>query len=148
MNNEMPAVGHSTYSAQAANLGQQNLYLNQQQNPFNQALEQNLNQRAAALLRSKPKEPDMATRRFVKVLIVDPDPNVPLDDCLLYCGDEKMTDATDQELFFEIDILQILEAHNARRTKVIDKKVKGRTEYLEPARIRDLRMQIVEVAKF
>jgi hypothetical protein len=90
----------------------------------------------------------MNTRRLVKVIIVDPNDNVPLEDCVLYSGDEKMTDATDQELFFEIDIKSILDAHNAKRVKLIDKKVKERTENLEPAKIRDLKMVVVNVAAF
>jgi hypothetical protein len=96
----------------------------------------------------KPKEPPMASRRLVKVVIVDPNENVPLEDCVLYSGEEKLTDATDQELFFEIDIKGILEAHNAKRVKVVDKKVKERTEHLEPAKIRDLKMVVVNVATF
>lgn len=96
----------------------------------------------------QPKEPPMASRRLVKVVIVDPNENVPLDDCVLYSGEEKLTDATDQELFFEIDIKGILEAHNAKRVTVVDKKVKERTEYLEPAKIRDLKMVVVNVATF
>src|SRR6478609_5351509 len=72
----------------------------------------------------------MSQRRLVKVIIADPDLNVPLEQCVLYSGEEKMTDATDQELFFEIDIKSALEKHNERRTKIIDRKVKERTEYL------------------
>ncbi|KRQ94953.1 hypothetical protein CQ12_38095, partial [Bradyrhizobium jicamae] len=90
----------------------------------------------------------MSNRRLVKVVIVDPNENIPLDDCVLYSGDEKLTDSTDQELFFEIDIKGILEAHNDKRVKVIDKRVKERTEHLEPAKIRDLKMVVVNIATF
>lgn len=90
----------------------------------------------------------MATRRLVKVVIIDPNDNVPLEDCVLYSGSEKLTDATDQELFFEIDIKGILDKHNEKRTTLIDKKVKERTEHLEPAKIRDLKMVVVNVASF
>ena len=88
------------------------------------------------------------TRRLVQVFIVDPDPNMPLDTCLLYRGELKLTDLTDQELFFELDIKSMLDQHNARRTQVRNKAVKEREEKLEPARIRDLRMQIVLAAQF
>jgi len=90
----------------------------------------------------------VTTRRLVQVFIADPNENVPLDIALLYSGEQKLTDATDQELFFEIDIKTILEAHNAKRVKIVDKKVKERTEYLEPAKIRDLKMVVVNVASF
>lgn len=87
-------------------------------------------------------------RRLVKVVIVDPNENIPLDQCVLYSGDEKVTDATDQELFFEIDIKDMLAKHNERRVKLVDKKVKERTEHLEPAKIRDLKMVVVNIAEF
>lgn len=87
-------------------------------------------------------------RRIVKVYIVDPNENVPLDDALLYEGKEQMTDLTDQELFFEIDIKGILEKHNEKRIKLINKLVKDRTEYLEAVKIRDLKMIVVAVANF
>jgi hypothetical protein len=99
---------------------------------------------------SNAEEKKVATpaRRLVKVIIVDPDENLPLENCLLYSGEEKLTDATDQELFFELDIKTMLSSHNEKRVKVVDKKVKERTEYLEPAKIRDLKMVVVNVASF
>lgn len=88
------------------------------------------------------------TRRLVQVFIADPDENVPLESSLLYTGEQKLTDATDQELFFEIDIKGILEQHNVARVKIVNKKVKERTEYLEPIKVRDLKMVVVDVASF
>lgn len=88
------------------------------------------------------------TRRLVQVFIADPDENVSLEKSLLYTGPQKLTDATDQELFFEIDIKSIMEKHNAVRLQLVNKKVKERVEYLEPARVRDLRMVVVNVASF
>lgn len=90
----------------------------------------------------------MTTRRLVQVFIADPNENVPLDQSMLYSGEQKLTDATDQELFFEIDIKNILDKHNEKRTKLVDKKIKERTEHLEPAKIRDLKMVVVTVAGF
>jgi hypothetical protein len=89
----------------------------------------------------------MSERRVVQVFIADPNENIPLEDCLIHEGSKKLTDATDQELFFELDIKGMLEKHNLKRTKVVDKKVKDRTEYLEPAKVRDLKMVVVTVAK-
>lgn len=88
------------------------------------------------------------TRRLVQVFIADPNENVPLEQSLLYRGEQKLTDATDQELYFEIDIKDILAKHNEARCKVVDKKVKERTEYLEPARVRDLKMVVTTIATF
>lgn len=90
----------------------------------------------------------MSSRRLVQVFIGDPNENVPLDQSLLYRGEQKLTDATDQELFFEIDIKAILEKHNTARVKMVDKKVKERVEHLEPAKVRDLKMVVVTIAQF
>lgn len=101
--------------------------------------------------KTKPQEKPQVTtpaRRLVQVFIADPDENIPLDQCLLYSGEQKLTDATDQELFFEIDIKGILEKHNAKRTKLVNKKVKERVEHLEAAKVRDLKMVVVTVAQF
>lgn len=89
-----------------------------------------------------------ATCRLIEVVVVDPTDHVPLADRLLYQGERKLTDLTDQELFFEIDINAILKAHNEKRVKIVNKAVKDRTEYLEPARIRDLKMNVVTIATF
>lgn len=88
------------------------------------------------------------SRRLIQVFICDPDENVPLADCLLYSGEQKLTDLTDQELFFEVDIKSIIDTHNAKRTKMVNKTVKERVEHLEPARIRDLKMTVVTIASF
>ena len=87
-------------------------------------------------------------RRLVQVFIADPNENVPLEQSLLYRGEQKLTDATDQELYFEIDIKDILAKHNEARVKMVDKAVKERTEYLEPARVRDLKMVVTTIATF
>jgi hypothetical protein len=55
-----------------------------------------------------PKGNPMPARRVVQVFIADPNENISLDDCLLFKGIEKVTDATDQELFFELDIKDLL----------------------------------------
>lgn len=87
-------------------------------------------------------------RRLVQVFVIDPDENVPVEGCLLYQGEVKITDATDQELFFEIDIRDMLAKHNAKRTALVDKTIKDRKQHLEAARIRDLRMTVVSIATF
>ena len=161
MNLETPDIRHSTYSASAMNLNQAVgssvgylSQLNQQGNlaqaarQFDEALavEQRRLQRPPK--HQEEKKMSATARRLVQVFIVDPYESVPLKDCLLYKGELQLTDLTDQELFYEIDIKQLLDAHNEKRVKIVDKKVKERVEHLEPARIRDLRMQIVTVAQF
>lgn len=100
------------------------------------------------LLQMKMESVPMVARRIVKVFVSDPNEAVPLENSLLYQGVEKLTDATDQELFFELDIKAMLDTHNEIRTKIVDKKIKDRTEYLEPIKIRELRMVVVTVAQF
>lgn len=91
------------------------------------------------------------TMRIVKVFIVDPNENLPLESRILHRGEEKLTDLTDQELFFEINIQPLLAKHNEGRVTTLDKKAStamGKPVHLEAVRIRDLKMNVVEVAKF
>ena len=101
-------------------------------------------------LNSKPKKekPKMATKRLVRVIVVDAHEYVKVEDAILYRSDETFTDKTDQELFFDIPIAKLLDDHNTRRVKVRNKKVKEREEFLEPARIRDLNMVVLTIAEF
>lgn len=88
--------------------------------------------------------------RIVKVFIADSNENIPLLSRVLYTGEEKLTDLDDNELFFEIPIKALLDAHNEKRVTVIDKKKSTAVNQvlLEPARIRDLKMVVVDVAVF
>lgn len=118
-----------------------------QQTEFVQQLQELKHQAQVA----KPKKEEVmstAKRRLVQVFIADPNENVPLEQSVLYSGEQKLTDATDQELFFEIDIKGVLAAHNEKRINMIDKKVKERVEHLEPAKVRDLKMVVVTIAEF
>lgn len=98
------------------------------------------------------QEDSMAQQiRIVKVFIADTNENIPLEQQLVYRGDEKLTDLTDQELYFELNMNDLLAKHNEKRRKIVDKKVaekSGRDVYLEPARIRDLNMVVVNIASF
>lgn len=92
-----------------------------------------------------------STARIVKVFIADPNDNIALEKRVLYSGEEKLTDLTDQELFFDVPIADLLAKHNATRAATVDKKQAekfGRDIFLEPARIRDLKMVVVTVAQF
>ncbi len=91
------------------------------------------------------------TRRIVQVFIADTNENVPLEESVLYTGTQKLTDATDTELFFEVPIVDLLKAHNEKRVKWTDKeasKRSGKDVFLDPVKIRDLKMVVVDIAKF
>lgn len=93
----------------------------------------------------------MTAARIIKVFIADPNENLPLEKRVLYTGEEKLTDLTDQELFFEVPIQDLLAKHNEVRVKTVDKKQAdkfGRDIMLEVAKIRDLKMVAVTVATF
>jgi len=93
-----------------------------------------------------------STRRLVKVFICDTDEQIPLDNALLYSGPEHLTDLTDEELFFEINIKELLDNHNEVRKQTPDKLVpplpSGAYLMLEPIRIRNLTMSVVVIAAF
>lgn len=91
------------------------------------------------------------SRRFVQVFISDTNENVPLEKSMLFVGEQKLTDLNDQELFFEIPLAEKLKLHNEMRVKCIDKdptKKSGKEVFLEPAKIRDLKMVVVTIAQF
>lgn len=94
---------------------------------------------------------NMTAARIVKVFVADQNENIPLDSRVIYRGDEHLTDLTDQELFFEIQMADLLKEHNEVRVKTRDKTQSakfGRDIFLEPAKIRDLKMVVVTVATF
>lgn len=93
----------------------------------------------------------MSTRRIVRVIIMDPNENVPMDKAVLFDSDEKFTDLTDQELFFESPIVEKLKAHNEVRKTTRDKDASreaGKDIFLEEAKIRHLKMVVITVAGF
>jgi len=62
-----------------------------------------------------------------------------------------MTDLNDMELYYEIDMKTILEEHNEKRVKMKDKEASnkfGKDIFLEPVKIRDLTMTVVNIAIF
>jgi hypothetical protein len=95
----------------------------------------------------KRKEAKMADkRRIVRVIISDPDPKVPLSKTVLFDADEQVTDLTDQELFFNLNIGELLKAHNEFRIGV-EYESGEKKKKLEPIRIRDLRMSVLTIAE-
>lgn len=107
--------------------------------------EQNKNKQAKSMSNQE------AALRIVRVIVADPDINLPLANRVLHDSKEKITDLDDRELFFEINIKDILDAHNKVREVTIDKaatKESGKQINLEPIRIRDLKMTVVNIAAF
>ena len=88
------------------------------------------------------------SRRIVNIYIVDTDINVPAERALIYRKENVFTDATDQELLFGINIPELLTEYNKFRITVRDKSFKQEQIMLEPARIGDLQLRIVEICKF
>lgn len=89
--------------------------------------------------------------RLVKVVIADTNENLALADRILHKGEEIATDLTDQELYFDLDLKEMLKQHNSLRARTLDKKASekaGKDVFLEPVRIRDLKMSVVTIASF
>ena len=87
-------------------------------------------------------------RRIVNIYIVDADTNVPSERALIYKKENIFTDATDQELLFDMNIPELLKEYNRFRVTVRDNSFKQEQIMLEPARIGDLQLRIVEICKF
>lgn len=157
MNRDMPSISASTYGASSnavnmfamGQLSQATAAMQKQLEPI-QSFKSEFNAQINHLRQAIEETTKMSIPqlRMVQVLIADNNENIPLEQRLLYKGEPKLTDATDQELFFELDVKSMLDVHNAARTKIVDKKVKERTEYLEPVKIRELKMVVVTIAQF
>lgn len=89
-------------------------------------------------------------RRIVRIYIIDPDERVPDEKALLYESPRPfLTSATDEELYFQLPIMELLGEHNALRATLLDEETTakcGHDTYLRPIRIRDLKMIIVTEA--
>lgn len=145
--------GHNVYTKTSGGSGYHYYPMRDEQQKLDELMKQLPVKPAQAepIKEEKKKMADKPTRRLVRVIIVDADENLPLDKCLLYQGQETFTDLTDQELFFEIDIKPLLDKHNDYRKAVVDKKLTqklGKDAFLEPVKIRDLKMTVVEIAVF
>lgn len=153
MNREIPTLLSTNYASNSFTGDSITFGNSQAQRSIqsNGALQQ-LIQRAQDMLPApQQQEITMSAARIVKVFIADPNENIPLERRVIYTGDEKLTDLTDQELFFEVSIADLLTKHNIERIKVIDKTQAskfGRDIFLEAAKIRDLKMVVVTVATF
>lgn len=152
MNADIPQITSSNYCSNTTTGWAGDFYVSPPSQTHVDNLQQLLRHQPVHFI--EPKESCImpnTNRRIVQVFIADTDPNLNLSGCLLYKGEQVFTDATDQELFFEIPIKDILDKHNLRRAMVLDKeatKKAGKDVFLEPARIRDLKMVVVEIAKF
>lgn len=153
--NEMPMLAKSAYASTAYGgedftpMGQLQRRVDAINESYN-GLGLGLGVKSGAIKQFSNKEPQVTTR-IVKVFIVDTNENIPLEKRVIYSSDEKLTDLTDQELFFEANPAAMLAQHNELRAKTIDKKASERANkdvFLEPARIRDLKMVVVDVAAF
>lgn len=153
---EMPAITKSMYASSSADGAA--LLMGQAMPLAAQALSQDRGLRLGDIFGQVHQQPALEARkeiivsaRIVKVYIADPNLNLPLEKRVLHSGEEKLTDLTDQELFFEVPIAELLKKHNEYRRTVVDKAQAekfGRDIFLEEARIRDLRMVVVDIAKF
>jgi hypothetical protein len=112
-----------------------------------------MGEQTGEILLASTKEFGKVRRRVVQVFIADPDPNVPLGKCILYQTEQKLTELTDEELFFEVpDIQRMLSTHNSLRTTAWTDTMRsrdlGKSVFLEPIRIKDLKMVVVTIASF
>ena len=95
--------------------------------------------------------PTTVELRIVKIVIADVDKNLPVGKRIIHNGVEQVTDLTDDELFFEVPIVDLLKTHNELRAKTLNKTdtaKAGKDVFLEPIRVRDLRMVVVDIADF
>ena len=96
----------------------------------------------------------IAVRRVAQLFVCDPEPSVPLDQCLIYSGLAKITESTDEELVAEIgsadkqtlDVL--LERHNKKRIGWVNLAVKDHVQYLDKINREELKIVVHTLATF
>lgn len=149
---ELPSMSNTSYASSSLNVytptfggGDFNLEYQAQGTALNKELYKHIN------FNPIPKKETPMTKkitlRLVRTFIIDADENLPMPRRLLH-QDERITDLTDQELFFECNIKAILQTHNVYRSTLIDKeqtKAQGKNIPLEPVRIKDLKMFTVDI---
>ena len=91
-----------------------------------------------------------SSRRQVQMFIVDPDPRVPVDKCMVWeATDPILTDLTDEALWFEValnsakTIQDKLKEHNQRRRELSKPEAP-----LDEVRFHDLQRKVVTTAQF
>jgi hypothetical protein len=100
------------------------------------------------------EEEDMKKRalRVVQIFIADRHPDVPLESAIIYSSPKPFaTDMTNQELYFTINIMELLKEHNEFRVELKDReatKRAGKEVMLEEIRISDLDMQVTAFTEF
>jgi hypothetical protein len=155
MNKEMPTLNYTTavsntyggpdWSTQWVSNSSDHFadYVYRPNHPRLKELENAFNESTAKPKKGAKLKTDI---RVVQVFIIDPNDSLKLKDRMIYQGEPTLTDSTDEELFFELPITDMLKKHNDIRVKTKEKK--NSKKYLEPARIRDLIMTVSVVASF
>lgn len=69
---------------------------------------------------------DQVRRRIVRVFVTDPDPDLPLEHCVVYGGTELLTEDTDAELVLALNIPKLIADHNEKRRAAELKEIKWR----------------------
>lgn len=126
---------------------QESIFAGGKQAEKERRLQEFINSKAKETKVSEVKKP---TRRLVRVIIADPDESLPLDKAILLRGEEQLTDLTDEELFLEIGIKPMLDHHNGIRAGILDKRATakaGKDVFLEPIRVRQLKMVVSTIAE-
>lgn len=84
--------------------------------------------------------------RVVQQYLTDRNDNIPLEKRVLYKGNEFLTDLSDDELRYNVPVMDLLRAHNEYRVTVRDKAYKDKEVFLEEARPGELCLTTVTLA--
>lgn len=94
-------------------------------------------------------EESKMTRRVVKVLLIDEDKGLPVEDSIVAVFESVVTEDDDETTIREIlmieDVDILLETHNERRSNLIDEEILKRTGNavkLRPVKLKDLKWHV------
>jgi hypothetical protein len=97
---------------------------------------------------SAPAKPLARPRRVAQLFICDTEPSVDLELCLVYAGLAHITEATDDEMVAEVGLDKLLELHNVRRVKMLNKAVTEHEQYLGKVKAEELKVVVHVLAVF
>jgi hypothetical protein len=89
----------------------------------------------------------MSRHRIMEFYLIDLNESIPIEKSIIYHGERRVTDKTDEEIWIEIGVDEILKKYNEYRVTVVNKHLSensGRDVYLEPIEFRDVIRRVVQ----
>lgn len=87
-------------------------------------------------------------KRFVNIYVIDLHPDVAGADSILYSEKERWLTISIEELWYEINLLELLKKHNEKRVKILDTnktRETGKDTYLKPLTLENVNRRVMDI---